>query len=83
MVRAPFSQKPTIYLYDNYPGGIGLSWKVMNDPLPVLIAALDRVHACQCAAGCPSCVGPMLEVGEVDKNDVMSLFKLIRNQIVE
>jgi len=32
MLRAPFSHQPTIYVYDNYPGGIGLSWKVMNDP---------------------------------------------------
>jgi DEAD/DEAH box helicase domain-containing protein len=83
MVKSPFSQKPTLYLYDNYPGGIGLSWKVMNDPLPVVTAAMERVQDCACKSGCPSCIGPSLEVGEVEKNWVISLFKLIKDNVLE
>ncbi len=67
MTRAPFSQQPTIYLYDNYPGGVGLAWKMMNDPIPIVEASLSLVKNCPCEAGCPSCVGPLLEVGEKGK----------------
>ncbi len=67
MVRSPFSHIPTIYLYDNYPGGVGLSFKFFTDPLPIVEAALQLVSHCPCEAGCPSCVGPMLEVGTAAK----------------
>lgn len=67
MVRSPFSQHPTIYLYDNYPGGVGLSFKLLNDPLPTLRGCLDLVQRCECDAGCPSCTGPALETGNAAK----------------
>jgi DEAD/DEAH box helicase domain-containing protein len=67
MIRAPFSQKPTIYMYDNYPGGIGLSWKILNHPNPIFEGAFDLVNNCQCDSGCPSCIGPKMEVGERSK----------------
>ncbi|NOX37882.1 MAG: DEAD/DEAH box helicase [Calditrichaeota bacterium] len=67
MVRSPFSHIPTIYLYDNYPGGVGLSFKFFNDPLPIVEAAFQLIQNCPCEAGCPSCVGPVLEVGEMAK----------------
>jgi len=67
MVRSPFSHKPTIYIYDNYPGGIGLSFKIFNDPLPTIEGARDLIAGCECESGCPSCVGPLLEVGEKGK----------------
>lgn len=55
---------PTVYLYDNYPGGVGLS-----DPLFRLQAELVRdaaalIDACACRAGCPACVGPVLAIDE-------------------
>jgi DEAD/DEAH box helicase domain-containing protein len=63
MTRAPFSQRPTIYVYDNYPGGVGLSMKIMSYPFPLFEAALQQVKKCPCTSGCPSCTGPILEVG--------------------
>lgn len=63
-LRSPFSEQPTIFLYDNFPGGIGLSYKLFHYPLPALEAALERVSQCPCQNGCPSCVGTALEVGE-------------------
>ena len=80
MVKAPFSQRPTIYLYDNYPGGIGLSWKIMSYPYPIFEGALKLVASCPCRAGCPSCVGPKLEVGELSKTlSIQILEKLNQN----
>jgi DEAD/DEAH box helicase domain-containing protein len=32
---------------------------------------------CGCAAGCPSCVGPMLEVGEHGKPGALRLLELV------
>ncbi len=54
---------PTIYLYDTYAGGIGLAERLFV-VLPELLAqGLTTLHACPCQAGCPSCVGPVNEVG--------------------
>jgi DEAD/DEAH box helicase domain-containing protein len=77
MVRAPFSQRPTVYLYDNYPGGVGLSWKVMNHPDPIFRGALDLVKQCACEEGCPSCIGPPLEVGEQSKQLAIGLLEQV------
>jgi len=58
---------PTIYLYDNQPGGIGLAERIF-EVLPDLLArGLDTLVACGCRSGCPSCVGPVNEVGRQAK----------------
>ncbi len=64
-VRSPFSDKPTVYLYDAYPAGIGLGEKCYDLHPMLLGAALDRARSCECAHGCPSCVGPAAETGNV------------------
>ena len=56
-VRDPFTGKPTVYLYDGVPGGIGLSDKVYEMDRELLMRARDALMACPCADGCPSCVG--------------------------
>ena len=81
MTRAPFSQRPTIYIYDNYPGGIGLSLKLMNYPYPLFSASLDLVNNCPCQAGCPSCVGPVLEVGEKGKMQARKMLEFLNKYI--
>jgi len=54
---------PTIYLYDAHAGGIGLAERLF-EVLPELVQhARDTLRACPCAWGCPSCVGPVNEVG--------------------
>ena len=50
--------RPTIFLYDRYPGGIGLADRLFEVKEPLLNAALQRVRECRCTNGCPSCVGP-------------------------
>ncbi|MEJ2049254.1 MAG: DEAD/DEAH box helicase [Calditrichota bacterium] len=81
MVRAPFSQKPTIYLYDNFPGGVGLSWKFMNYPYPMIEGSLGLVKKCSCDIGCPSCVGPVLEVGESGKSYAVKLLEFLNDDL--
>jgi DEAD/DEAH box helicase domain-containing protein len=76
MVRAPLTQKPTVFVYDNHAGGVGFSKRLfaMHDELKV--AAKDLITKCGCLAGCPSCVGPNLEVGEHGKASVLRLLEL-------
>jgi DEAD/DEAH box helicase domain-containing protein len=52
--------EPTLFLYDNYPGGIGLSEPLFDAADALVRDALDLVAACACSAGCPACVGPVL-----------------------
>lgn len=49
---------PTVYLYDNCPGGVGFSEKLFALHETLLQSALALVKGCPCEAGCPSCVGP-------------------------
>jgi len=52
--------EPTLFLYDNYPGGVGLSAPLFDDAAALVQDALGLVRGCACAAGCPACIGPVL-----------------------
>jgi DEAD/DEAH box helicase domain-containing protein len=66
---------PTIYLYDNQPGGIGLAERIF-EVLPELLArGLETLEACGCRSGCPSCVGPVNEVGRQAKPITLAILK--------
>jgi DEAD/DEAH box helicase domain-containing protein len=46
----------TIFVYDGYKGGIGLSEK-LHELLPeLLVTTLNLVKDCKCEEGCPSCI---------------------------
>jgi DEAD/DEAH box helicase domain-containing protein len=62
-VRAPISNQPTLYLYDSYPGGVGLSERVFADSDVVLSAAMEMITGCGCESGCPACIGPQTSHG--------------------
>ena len=59
--------EPDLYLYDNYPGGIGQSAPLFKMVGRLLRAASDLIASCGCEAGCPSCVGPIGEIGDRGK----------------
>jgi DEAD/DEAH box helicase domain-containing protein len=56
---------PTLFLYDNYPGGIGISAPLFENRHAIVADAQALVSACECAHGCPSCIGPILASDEV------------------
>ncbi|MBO2517248.1 MAG: hypothetical protein CW338_08270 [Clostridiales bacterium] len=66
-VKCPFTEKPTIIIYDNVPGGIGLAEKAYRMRDVLLIQALQALNDCSCKEGCPSCVGPVSIIGENGK----------------
>jgi DEAD/DEAH box helicase domain-containing protein len=59
------SFSPTIFIYDNFPGGIGLSQPLYEVRDQVLKAARHLIQSCTCDDGCPSCVGPTVMAKEV------------------
>jgi DEAD/DEAH box helicase domain-containing protein len=61
--QAPFTGKPTLYLYDSVPGGVGLSERIHDLWSDLLAVCRDLVRDCPCLEGCPGCVGPPAEVG--------------------
>jgi DEAD/DEAH box helicase domain-containing protein len=56
---------PTIFIYDNFPGGIGLSRPLYEVRAQVLNATGQLIRSCSCENGCPSCVGPICGAREV------------------
>ena len=62
-IKSPFTQAPTLYLYDRYPGGVGLSERLFASFDQVMQAAADLAADCDCHEGCPACVGPPVADG--------------------
>jgi DEAD/DEAH box helicase domain-containing protein len=69
--------EPTLFLYDNYPGGMGFSQQLFDDTHVLLEKTMKLISRCGCDFGCPSCVGPTKEVGEKSKEVALALLKEI------
>ena len=59
--------EPNIFIYDSYPGGIGLSEPLYRLHDRLLRESRGLIAACPCKDGCPSCVGPAGEMGSRGK----------------
>jgi DEAD/DEAH box helicase domain-containing protein len=49
--------RPTMILYDRYPGGLGYAEKGFVRIGELLAVCREMVEDCPCESGCPSCVG--------------------------
>ena len=49
---------PNVFIYDNYPGGIGFSRPLFEMHALLLARTRELIAGCPCESGCPSCVGP-------------------------
>ena len=76
-VKCPFTEKPTLIIYDNCPGGIGLSEKAFRMRRTLLSHALTLVNGCSCDGGCPSCVGPVGEIGSRGKTMAKAILEAL------
>jgi len=72
-VQAPFTGRPTLYLYDAVPGGVGLTERLFTLVDQLVRACREAVDSCPCVDGCPACVGPAIEVGARGKATVSEL----------
>jgi DEAD/DEAH box helicase domain-containing protein len=66
-----------VFIYDNYPGGIGFSAPLFRMQGDLLRATHELISGCECDAGCPSCVGPIGETGPLAKRVAIELLELI------
>jgi len=75
--RSPAAADQRIFIYDNYPGGIGFSVPLfqMHDEL---LAKTQRLIAdCECESGCPGCVGPVGNTGPLAKAAALRILNLL------
>jgi DEAD/DEAH box helicase domain-containing protein len=68
---------PTIYLYDSHAGGIGLAERLFEVLPDLLRQGLATLRTCPCQAGCPSCVGPVNDVGRRAKATAARLLDVL------
>ena len=66
-VPEALAAEPHIFIYDNYPGGIGFSRPLYDMHLDLLERTRDLIGSCPCGSGCPSCVGPEGNTGPYAK----------------
>ena len=67
--------EPNIYLYDKYPGGVGLSEPLFRLNETLLENTRRLIENCPCPSGCPSCVGPAGEIGEKGKEVALAILR--------
>ncbi len=58
-VRSVTTQLPTVTVFEVYPGGVGFAARLFELHRELLEDAATLVRDCPCAAGCPSCIGPL------------------------
>ncbi|MCC6214023.1 MAG: DEAD/DEAH box helicase [Polyangiaceae bacterium] len=51
-------ESPTLFLFDQHPGGVGLAPRIYERAEELLARAATIITGCGCAHGCPACVGP-------------------------
>jgi DEAD/DEAH box helicase domain-containing protein len=52
----PHTGRSTVFVYDGYPGGVGLTRAAFEDVRALAERTLAMVGACGCESGCPACV---------------------------
>ncbi len=66
---------PSILIYDNIPGGLGLSRKLYEKQAFWIDRAAEAIETCPCVDGCPACVGPVGEQGYGGKAEGIALLR--------
>jgi DEAD/DEAH box helicase domain-containing protein len=72
------SDEPRIFVYDNYPGGVGFSEPLFRMDEELRQRTHDLIAGCECQHGCPTCVGPIGDTGPMAKSVALRILELIR-----
>jgi DEAD/DEAH box helicase domain-containing protein len=68
---------PTLFLFDNVPGGVGLAERIFEQGAELLARARLLVRGCDCVDGCPACVGATETAGGIRRQAALALFARI------
>lgn len=71
---------PTIIIYDQVPGGIGLSETLFQIYPQLIERAYELISTCPCVDGCPSCVGPGGENGTGSKHETLAILSILKEE---
>jgi DEAD/DEAH box helicase domain-containing protein len=80
----PDTGEPTVFVHDGHPGGAGFADRGHAAILAWLTATRDAIAACECPAGCPSCVqSPKCGNGNdpLDKAGALVVLEIVLNAI--
>jgi DEAD/DEAH box helicase domain-containing protein len=80
---APSVTKARIFIYDNYPGGIGFSQPLFRMHRELLEATRRLIAECECENGCPGCVGPVGNTGPLAKAAALRILDLLLERALE
>ena len=80
---APGVTKARIFVYDNYPGGIGFSAPLFRMHDELLEATRRLIAECVCENGCPGCVGPVGNTGPLAKTAALRILDLLRTPALD
>ena len=81
-VKAIHNDMPTLFIYDSYPGGIGLSERVYDILMSLLEKTYHHVYNCPCQAGCPSCTGAQDSFAQ-SKQQVLKVLAILAAEMAE
>ncbi|GIX41736.1 MAG: putative ATP-dependent helicase YprA [Leptospiraceae bacterium] len=56
-VKDPYYEKSSIYVYDNFPGGLEISYFIYRNFETILEETINNIKHCDCEKGCPACIG--------------------------
>jgi DEAD/DEAH box helicase domain-containing protein len=63
--------RPALFMFDRYPGGLGFCEQGYARLDELARAAYEHLVGCDCAAGCPACVGiPILHIAQQQDPDL-------------
>ena len=65
--KSPHTGRPTVFLWESVPGGVGFGHHLFGETERLLSLALELVERCECDDGCPGCVGPPPAPGQGTK----------------
>lgn len=72
---------PNIYIFDNYPNGVGLADGLYEHFDALLLNTLKAIKNCSCKRGCPSCVGPATRGDSRHKSGALFLARILANRL--
>jgi DEAD/DEAH box helicase domain-containing protein len=78
---ATIPDEPCVFVYDNYPGGIGFSEPLFAMRAELLTRTRDLIASCECEHGCPTCVGPIGDTGPLAKTVAVRILQLLVDSV--
>jgi len=76
-VKSPHTERPTVFLWEVVPGGVGFGEHLFEDQGRLLAISRGLLDGCQCLDGCPACVGPPAAPGLEVKSLVIEALKVM------